>query len=149
MRDWEDRGPGEQERPWLVVDAMNVIGSRPTGWWHDRMGAVRDFVERLHRYATETGTWITAVIDGEEFSQVPEGVHGRVEVLYAGGGPNAADDRIVELLAESPREATVVTADQELQDRAAEHDAWLVTPLELLGRLTELEEGSDPNNPTH
>ena len=24
-----------------IVDGMNVIGSRPTGWWHDRPGAMR------------------------------------------------------------------------------------------------------------
>jgi hypothetical protein len=24
----------------LVIDAANVIGSRPTGWWRDRPGAV-------------------------------------------------------------------------------------------------------------
>ena len=28
----------------LVVDGMNVIGSRPDGWWRDRAGASR----RLH-----------------------------------------------------------------------------------------------------
>ena len=26
--------------PWLV-DGMNVIGSKPDGWWRDRTGAMR------------------------------------------------------------------------------------------------------------
>lgn len=30
---------------WLVVDAMNVVGSRPDGWWHDRRGAVADLAD--------------------------------------------------------------------------------------------------------
>ncbi len=31
----------------LVVDAANVIGSKPNGWWRDRPGAARQFVEQL------------------------------------------------------------------------------------------------------
>ena len=31
----------------LVVDGMNVIGSRPTGWWRDRPGAMRGLVREL------------------------------------------------------------------------------------------------------
>ena len=31
----------------LAVDAVNVIGSRPTGWWRDRPGAARRFAERV------------------------------------------------------------------------------------------------------
>ena len=27
------------------IDAMNVIGSRPDGWWRDREGAVRRLVD--------------------------------------------------------------------------------------------------------
>jgi len=35
----------------LVVDGMNVIGSRPTGWWRDRPGAMAALVADLGRYA--------------------------------------------------------------------------------------------------
>ena len=31
----------------LIIDAGNVIGSRPTGWWRDRPGAARRFTERV------------------------------------------------------------------------------------------------------
>jgi hypothetical protein len=31
----------------LVIDAANVIGSRPDGWWRDRAGATRAFTERV------------------------------------------------------------------------------------------------------
>ena len=32
---------------WLV-DGMNVIGSRPTGWWRDRPRAMRELVKDLN-----------------------------------------------------------------------------------------------------
>ena len=44
--------------PLLVVDAANVIGSRPDGWWHDRAGAVerlRDQLAGLASAGTEAG----------------------------------------------------------------------------------------------
>ena len=31
----------------ILVDAANVVGSRPTGWWRDRAGAAAALVERL------------------------------------------------------------------------------------------------------
>ena len=31
----------------LVVDAMNVIGTRPDGWWRDRDGAARRLIAAL------------------------------------------------------------------------------------------------------
>jgi hypothetical protein len=31
----------------LVVDAANVVGSRPDGWWKDRPGAARRLHEEL------------------------------------------------------------------------------------------------------
>ncbi|MGE5857760.1 MAG: RNA-binding protein, partial [Solirubrobacterales bacterium] len=34
---------------WLV-DAMNVIGSRPDGWWKDRHAAMLRLVDQLERW---------------------------------------------------------------------------------------------------
>ena len=31
----------------LLVDAANVVGARPDGWWRDRAGAARRLVDRL------------------------------------------------------------------------------------------------------
>jgi len=39
----------------LVIDAANVIGSRPTGWWRDRPGAARRFTERVRATVTADG----------------------------------------------------------------------------------------------
>ena len=36
-----------------VVDAMNVIGSRPDGWWRDRAGAIERLVDRVDRWAED------------------------------------------------------------------------------------------------
>src|SRR5579884_836744 len=54
------RGPG-RESGFLVVDAANVVGSRPTGWWRDRPGAARKLVEDLRAAAEgERATVVTA-----------------------------------------------------------------------------------------
>ena len=46
---------------WLV-DGMNVIGSRPDGWWRDRRGAMRRLVEDLARLEGD----VTVVLDGDD-----------------------------------------------------------------------------------
>jgi 8-oxo-dGTP diphosphatase len=37
----------------LVVDAANVVGSRPDGWWHDRLGAARRLRDQLGAVARD------------------------------------------------------------------------------------------------
>lgn len=108
---------------WLVVDAMNVIGSRPDGWWHDRDGAVRDLVARIRAAAPELADLITVVVDGPGDDQPADGRS--VEVIHAGRGPDAADDRIVELLDDAAGgvPTTVVTADRRLRERVTARGA--------------------------
>src|ERR687898_2783337 len=50
----------------LVIDAANVIGSRPTGWWRDRPGAARRFTERVRATVTagRLDPPVTRVLDG-------------------------------------------------------------------------------------
>jgi predicted RNA-binding protein with PIN domain len=103
--------------PWLV-DGMNVIGSRPTGWWRDRRGAKEQLVSDLGRYAEATGEAVTVVFDGEPFEL--EGGQG-VEVAFASRrGRDAADDDIAERVAADPRaeELRVVTSDAALAERS-------------------------------
>ena len=38
-----------ERRPVLVVDAANLVGSRPDGWWKDRPGAARRLLADLRR----------------------------------------------------------------------------------------------------
>ena len=47
-----------------VVDGMNVIGSRPDGWWRDRDAAARRLLVRLQHAATRSHDALTLVLDG-------------------------------------------------------------------------------------
>lgn len=123
----------------LVVDAMNVIGSRPTGWWRDREQAVRDLAGRLRRYAAAAGTDVTLVVDGHPIEGLPEGERQGLRVRYAHStARDAGDDAIVALLDATDEARTVVTADRDLRDRAAARGASVIGPRALLRRLDEV-----------
>jgi predicted RNA-binding protein with PIN domain len=117
---------------------MNVIGSRPDGWWRDRKGASQRFIERVQALAAHADEKLTVVLDGRPLDDLPEGEHDGVHVLYARrGGRNAADDRIVELLEsmESTSDVTVVTSDRDLSERARDLGATVVGAGSFLARL--------------
>ncbi|MEA2332291.1 MAG: hypothetical protein QOH58_2429 [Thermoleophilaceae bacterium] len=116
-----------------VVDGMNVIGSRPTGWWRDRPGAMRRLVEQLRGLREP----VTVVFDGRPFEVERAG---DVDVRFASRrGPNAADDDIAALVAEAedPGELRVVTSDGELSRRVREHGAEVVGAKQFRDRLEE------------
>jgi predicted RNA-binding protein with PIN domain len=98
---------------------MNVIGARPDGWWHDRRTAMRRLVEQLRRHADETGDAVTIVFDGTPFD-VGDAAGRALTVMFAmRPGRHAADDRIVELVAQD-HDATdllVATSDRDLAAR--------------------------------
>ena len=122
----------------LIVDGMNVIGSRPDGWWRDRDGAKRRLVEALRAFADASGADVTVVLDGRALDGLPEGAHGAVEVRYAPRrGRDAADDRIVELVAadEEPSALTVVTSDAALRERVRALGAEVVGSSAFLRRV--------------
>ncbi|MDX6671735.1 MAG: hypothetical protein QOI91_2098 [Solirubrobacteraceae bacterium] len=113
---------------WLV-DGMNVIGSRPDGWWRDRQGAMRRLVERLGDFAASTGDEVAVIFDGKPFDLSSD----RVDVAFASRrGPNAADDDIA---ARAEPDLTVVTSDRDLVRRVRERGAEVVGAGEFL-RLT-------------
>jgi predicted RNA-binding protein with PIN domain len=100
-----------------IVDGMNVIGSRPDGWWKDRHGAMVNLVGLLDRWAATQRCAVTVVF---ERPPAPPIVSDTVEVTCAPhAAPNSADDEIVRLVREhaDPRELTVVTSDSTLADR--------------------------------
>jgi predicted RNA-binding protein with PIN domain len=102
---------------WLV-DGMNVIGSRPDGWWRDRGGAMAKLVSELERFAETApdAESVTVVLDGRPRDV---GSPAAVQVAFAPGGRNAADDEIVRIVQADPDPAslTVVTSDRELAGR--------------------------------
>ncbi len=124
----------------LLVDGMNVIGSRPDGWWRDRDGAVRRLHARLVALASHADEQVTLVLDGRPLADLPEGLHDGVHVRYARRrGRDAADDRIVELVeaAPEPGDVTVVTSDRELARRSRALGADVVGAGSLLRRLDQ------------
>ena len=105
----------------LVVDGMNVIGSKPDGWWRDRDGAARRLADALGALATPD-TVVTLVLDGRPIAGMPAGLlPSGVHVLYAGPGRDAGDDRLVEFLESlsRPGASLVVTSDRALVARVA------------------------------
>ena len=120
-------------RRWLI-DGMNNIGARRNGWWRDRRGAIQQFTERVAEFVALSGDSATVVFDGKPFSLPAE-----VDVVFARGEPNAADDAIVGIVSDD-RESfavTVVTSDRELARRV--HDRGVDT-LAASAFLRHLEE---------
>lgn len=118
---------------WLV-DGMNVIGSRPDGWWRDRRGAMRRLVEQLETLDGE----VAVVLDGKPFELAGD----QVRVSFASRrGPNAADDDIAELVAADPDPSgiTVVTSDADLERRVREHGAQVEGAGSFRKRLDALQ----------
>lgn len=101
----------------LIVDGMNVLGSRPDGWWRDRPAAMRRLVDGLDGLAREQEVAIEVCFDGSSHAAVAEAATDRVSVSFAPGGPNAADRAIAKRVREdeSPERLLVVTSDRRLQ----------------------------------
>jgi predicted RNA-binding protein with PIN domain len=102
-----------------IVDGMNVIGSRPDGWWKDRSGAMVALVDRLDRWASLQGDDVTVVFERPPTTAISSSM---IEIAYAPkAAANSADDEIVRLVQADarPHEIQVVTSDKELTNRVA------------------------------
>jgi predicted RNA-binding protein with PIN domain len=120
-----------------IIDGMNVIGSRPTGWWRDRPRAMRQLVHELEAFTADTGEDVTVVLDGKPFELDSEGV----DVRFASRrGPNAADDDIAALVErdEDASRLVVVTSDADLARRARDAGATVVGAGEFRRRLDSI-----------
>lgn len=122
----------------VVVDAANVVGSVPDGWWRDRRGAAERLRDRLAvlagtglpgrpgvpGWATRPPVDIVMVVEGAARGVEPvAGV--RVE-----NAPGSGDDHIVAVVAarDEGRPCLVVTADQGLRARVAALGAQATGP---------------------
>lgn len=97
------------------VDASNVIGSRPDGWWRDRAGATRRLIAAVEAWAEREQARVTVVLDAgpPELARAD----GDVDVVIAPRrGRDAADDEIARLVADRAN-ACVVTSDAALAAR--------------------------------
>jgi hypothetical protein len=106
--------------PLVVVDAANVVGSKPDGWWRDRAGAAVRLRDNL------AGTTTTGLPDLPGPVEVVLVVEGRArytpssETVRVEHAPASGDDTIVDVVAEAAgagRRVVVVTADRELRRR--------------------------------
>jgi hypothetical protein len=127
----------------VLVDAANVVGSRPDGWWRDRAGATTRLLSRLAslpgRSLPVPGrdpavvTDVVAVVEGQARGvPAPDGVR----VLRASG---SGDDAVVAeavRLAEAGDGVLVVTADRGLRARLPP-DVAVAGPATLLGALPD------------
>jgi predicted RNA-binding protein with PIN domain len=129
---------GRSNRRW-IVDGMNVIGSRPDGWWNDPDRALRRLIEQLDRYEQDRHEELTVVFDRRP-PDVSAGRHGSITVGFASRrGRNAADHEIVEIVAHDPdpRSITVVTSDARLGERVRDLGAAVMTSGTFRRRLDE------------
>ena len=118
----------------LVVDAANVVGSRPDGWWKHRAGAARRLHEAL-LVADTSYDEIVLVLEGQAKGGVRAGRDGHVRTVHATG---VGDDTIVaEASAAAARgeRVVVVTADRFLQARVGGLGAQALSPSWLLDQL--------------
>ena len=100
----------------LLVDGMNVIGSRADGWWRDRDAAMARLVDLLERWSAASGDDVTVVFERKPRPPIASPL---VEIAHAPApGPNAADNEIVRIVRADPdpRSIRVVTSDHVLSD---------------------------------
>ena len=124
-----------------VVDGMNVIGAQADGWWRDRDAAVHRLLRRLQDAAARSDDAVTLVLDGRPPPDLAEGTHDDVDVRYARRrGRDAADDRIVALVADDPEPTSVcvVTSDRDLVDRVTQLGATTEGAGAFIRRLQRL-----------
>jgi predicted RNA-binding protein with PIN domain len=122
---------------WLV-DGMNVIGSRPDGWWKDRGGAMARLVDLLERFATETGDEVIVIFEQPPSPPIEST---RVEVAHAPRAQrDAADEEILRRLEadRDPDGIRVVTSDRRLADLARAAGAAVDPAAPFRKRLEDL-----------
>lgn len=117
-----------------MVDAANVVGSRPDGWWRDRAGAAARLVDRLavlpgSEVAGAVVDAVVVVLEGLARAGAAPCDMGPTRVVHA---PAAGDDTLAELCAPG---VLLVTADRELADRARTAGADVTSPGRLLDAL--------------
>ncbi|MFF5992111.1 NUDIX hydrolase [Prauserella flavalba] len=134
----------------LVVDAANVVGARPDGWWRDRAaaaGRLRDRLALLGSAGVEAtdldldhdGLWvwwprIVLVVEGQARETAAVDA---VEVVPAEhDGDSAIVATTAALVRQRPRDhVLVVTADRLLRDRVRAEGAGVIGPSALWALL--------------
>ena len=118
----------------LLIDAANVVGSRPDGWWRDRAGAAGRLVGRVRAAAAAGAVTapIVVVLEGAARRGAEEDDIDGVRVLHARG---SGDDTLVAVATSATEPVVLVSADRALADRCRAVGAHVVGPTWLLDRL--------------
>lgn len=114
---------------------MNVIGSRPDGWWKDRRGAMIRLVDQLEMWVRAEGHRVTVVFEQPTAPPIRSAL---VEIREAGrAAPNSADDEIVRLVCadDRPQRITVVTSDGALAERVRNTGASVLAATAFRNRI--------------
>ncbi len=128
--------PDSLEAVRWIVDAMNVIGTRPDGWWRDRHRAMAGLVDRLERWSRAEQVDVTVVFEQPPVPPIESDV---VTVAHApAAAPNSADDEIVRLIGAQarPKQVVVATSDRTLAERVRSAGAGVI-PAERLRDLID------------
>lgn len=118
----------------LVVDAANVVGARPDGWWKDRPGAARRLHESL-LVADLPYDQIVVVLEGEAKAGVKAGRDHHVRVVHA---PRDGDRAVIEEVTKAigaGHQVLAITSDRVLGARAANLGARTMSAGWLLEHL--------------
>jgi len=118
---------------------MNVIGSRPDGWWRDRGGAIERLVARVDRWAEGREERVTIMLEREPRRELRAA---RLEIAWASAPGADAADR--EILARLPGwlvedEVVVVTSDRDLKAKARAAGAAVVPSRPFRAELDSLD----------
>jgi predicted RNA-binding protein with PIN domain len=100
---------------WLI-DGMNVIGTRPDGWWRDRHRAMGQLVTSIEQWALVSNEPVTVIFEQPPRPPILSTV---IEVAYAPRPErDSADAEITRRLAADPDPAAVrvVTSDGRLAE---------------------------------
>jgi hypothetical protein len=121
--------------PLVIIDAANVVGSVPDGWWKDRAGATERLRDNLADLPTQRlGTLdppldVVMVVEGKARDIAPSD---SIRVISApGSGSGSGDDAIVDLVRseiENRPHVVVVTADRGLRTRVTSLGATTLGP---------------------
>ncbi len=108
------------------IDGMNVIGTRPDGWWKDRDRAMLGLVDLVERWAAAEGEDVTVVFERPPQPRISSTV---IEIAHAPKPrANAADDEIVRRVTAEANPAAV---------RVVTSDRWLADQVRIAGATVE------------
>jgi hypothetical protein len=140
-----------------VVDAANVVGSVPDGWWRDRAGATARLLDRLAplsadgvdaaRLGLPGSLWFPEVVASSRVRRATSRMPRWMACIVR--APDAGDDAIVAeagALIDAGKSVTVVTSDRALRGRVEELGATVTARVAKSDRGPDYSPSSRPRS---